>query len=458
MPAVIRHALISVRDLLITAGPFVAVALVVLALAYWMLDPTPPKRMVLATGPAQSAYDEFGKRYAAELKKQGITVTLRPTEGSAENLRLLQDPASGVQAAFVQGGAIASAQAARGGEPDPANESIASLGNLFHEPLWLFYRAQGADGRERALHSLADLQGLKVQVGTAGSGVPALVAQLLEGNQVDPKQLTLLTDAQTQAVMSFLAGGCDAIVFASAPESPMVQMLLLTPGVKLFDFTQAEAYSRRFAYLSAVTLPRGIVNLAQDMPPQPVGLVATTTALLARDDLHPALRQLLVQAAQGIHGGPGWFRRKGEFPNAGFAELPLDKEAQRYYRDGPPLLQRYAPFWLANVVDRMWVVLLSITVVLVPLSRIIPPVYRFRIRSRIFRWYGQLRGIEDRLAHGTGEVHGELLRQLDALDRKAAAISVPLAYADELYALRSNIELVRQRIAQTRPGASVSSD
>ncbi|MBU6438175.1 MAG: C4-dicarboxylate ABC transporter substrate-binding protein, partial [Betaproteobacteria bacterium] len=253
-------------------------------------------------------------------------------------------------------------------------------------------------------------------------------------------------DEQTPAVMSFLAGNSDAIVFASAPESPMVQMLLQTPGVKLLDFAQAEAYSRRFAYLSAVRLPRGIVNLAQDNPPQQVNLVATTTTLLVREDLHPALRQLLVQAARNIHGGPGWFNRAGEFPNANDNELPLDREAQRFYRDGPPLLQRYAPFWLANVVDRMWVVLLSITVVLVPLSRIVPPVYRFRIRSRIFRWYGQLRGIEERLVHG-GAPHAELLRQLDQLDHKAEGIPVPLAYADELYALRSNIQLVRQRIA-----------
>ncbi len=191
--------------------------------------------------------------------------------------------------------------------------------------------------------------------------------------------------------MALLDGSTDALMLVSAPESLMVQMLLQTPGVKLFDFAQAEAYSRRFPFMSPVVLPRGVVDLARDMPPADVRLVAPTAALVARAGTHPALVQLFVQAAAQVHGGAGWFQRKGDFPNTRDTERPLADEAQRYYAEGVPLLQRYLPFWLANLIDRMWPVLVSLLAILLPLSRALPPLYEFRIRSRIFRWYAQLR-------------------------------------------------------------------
>jgi hypothetical protein len=219
---------------------------------------------------------------------------------------------------------------------------------------------------------------------------------------------------------------------------------LQTPGIRLFDFVQAEAYARRFAFMSAVTLPRGLVNLAADQPPADVHLVAPTATLLAREQLHPALVQLFMQAATQVHGEAGWFQRKGEFPNAANTERPLAPEAQRYFRTGPPWLQRYLPFWLANLVDRMWVMLLSIVVVVIPLMRVLPPLYQMRIRSRVFRWYAQLREVEEARGRRPAEV---LQRELDEIDAKVERIKLPLSYADELYALRSHIQLVRKRVS-----------
>jgi hypothetical protein len=224
----------------------------------------------------------------------------------------------------------------------------------------------------------------------------------------------------------------------------MVQMLLQTPGVRLYDFVQAEAYARRFPFMSAVTLPRGVVDLARDQPSADVHLVAPTATMLARASLHPALVQLFVQAAQQVHGAPGWFQRKGEFPNAGDAERSVDPEAMRVYRSGTPWLQRYLPFWLANLADRMWVVLLAIAAVLLPLSRILPPLYEFRIRSRVFRWYGRLRAVEAAVGERPAPA---LLEELDEIDAQVGRVSVPLSHADELYALRSHIAMVRRRLA-----------
>jgi len=442
MPHMVRHTLVSVRDLAATVGPFALLALVLLIGAYWLLNPTPPRRMVLATGAERGAYAEFGARYAKLLAANGIKVELRNTQGAVENLALLRDEGSGVDAGFVQGGVDAQAPSGEGTE----NEGLTSLGSLFYEPVWLFYREDSARRLLKSpnLTSLAQLPGWRVNGGTEGSGARLLLLQLLEANALDPRSLTLLQDATTPAVVSFLEGRSDAIVFVSAPESLMVQMLLRTPGVQLFDFAQSEAYTRRFAFLSAVVLPRGTIDLARDQPPQDVRMIAPTAMLVAREGTHPALLQLLVQAAAQVHGGAGWFQRKGDFPNTRNTSIPISSEAERFYKSGLPWLQRYLPFWLANLIERMAVVLISIIAVLIPLSRVVPPLYQFRIRSRVFRWYGQLRALEE--AIGTRPAD-ELRGDLDAIEAKVERVHVPLSYTDELYALRSHIDMVRGRLA-----------
>jgi ABC-type nitrate/sulfonate/bicarbonate transport system substrate-binding protein len=445
MPKAIRYTLLSVRDLLISAGPFAALAVALLVLTYLWLDPAPPKRVRLATGPAQSAYEEFGKRYRAALAANGIEVVLVPSEGSLANERLLREDRADL--AFVQGGTSGN------GAGDVPDEGLVSLGSLFLEPLWLFYREDVARGRSRnaTFTALPQLEGLRINVGTPGSGVPRLMDRLFEANHVDLSRLRLSQLEQTPATAAFLQGELDALVFASAPESLMVQMLLQTPGVKLMDFQQSEAYSRRFGFLSPVVLPRGIVDLARDLPPQNVRLVATTTALLAREETHPALLQLFAQAARGLHSPAGWFNRARAFPSIEHSEYPISREAERAIQGGMPFLQRYLPFWLANLVERMWLALGIIIAVMLPLSRIVPPLYAFRIRSRVFRWYAQLRAIEERGAEEP-QAAPELLRELDALDQRVAQVHVPLSYADELYALRANIQLVRSRLAGSRQG------
>ncbi len=437
MPQAIRYTLLSIREMLISAGPFALLAAGLVVLAFAWLKPTPPKTVTLATGPAQSAYDEFGKRYQKALAANGIQVVLLPSEGSSANLQLLRDGKADL--GFVQGG---SADLADGDE-----SAIESLGSLFVEPVWLFYRESAARAvtQTATLTALSQLRGLRLNVGTPGSGVPSLMAKLFEANRVDTATLKLSQLEHTPATVDFLAGKLDAIVFASAPESLMVQMLLQTPGVKLMDFAQAEAYSRRFPFLTPATLPRGVVDLARDLPPANARLIASTTSLLTRDGTHPALLQLFAQAAREFHGKAGWFNRAGVFPSAERSEFPLSPEAERAIKGGKPLLQRWLPFWAANLVERMWLALTIIIAILLPASRIVPPLYEFRIRSRVFRWYAQLRDIEARLdvdpASGP-----ELLAELNALDNKAGKINVPLSYADELYALRNNIHLVRKRL------------
>jgi uncharacterized protein len=430
----------SIRDLVATAGPTILLIAALCAIAYVLVDPAPPRKVVLTTGQENGAYEEFGKKYAAALAKQGITVTLRRSLGSQENLRRLAEGTADI--AFVQSGSTDERQAQRTG--------LVSLGSLFTEPVWLFLRDS------TNVTQLTQLKGLKINVGPEGSGTPKLFMQVLSENGVEPNEMTIGTLENTPATMALLDGNIDGLVFSSAPEAPLIQMLLQTPGIKLFDFAQAEAYTRRLPFLSHVLLPRGIVALGRDIPAQDYHLIAPTATLVARENLHPALIDLFVQAASEIHGGTGWFQQQGQFPSARYTEIPVAREAAKFYKDGPPLLQRYMSFWLANFFDRMWVVVVALAALILPLSKVVPPLYVWRIRSRVYRWYGQLRAVEQELEGAQGEQREEvckgLLQRLDDIEELVNQISIPLAFADGLYGLRSHINFVRQRVRSTMLG------
>jgi TRAP-type uncharacterized transport system substrate-binding protein len=436
MPKILKFTRFSLRDFIVAAGPMAVVIASICLLAYWLVDPSPPSRVAMSTGQENSAYEEFGKKYARALAKYDIRLTLQPSLGSQENLQRLKDAESGVDIAFVQSGSTEQEEAERKG--------LVSLGSLFTEPVWLFFRS------DRKITRLTQLKGLKINVGPEGTGVPGLFRKLLSVNGVEPGDLKLGALENTPATVELLAGRIDGLVFSSAPDAMLIQMLLQTPGIKLFNFEQAEAYTRRFPFLSHVILPRGIVDLGRDLPPKDYHLIAPTATLVAREDLHPALIELFVQAATDIHGGAGWFRKKDDFPTASYTEIPVSPTAQKLYKNGPPLLQRYLPFWLANFFERMWVVVVALGALILPLSRIVPPLYVWKVRSRVFRWYGQLRAVEQAIEEvpedSQAEVYPEQLRRLDDLEMRVNQISIPLSFAEELYGLRSHINFVRKRV------------
>jgi len=445
MPQAIRLFLLSIRDLIASAGPVLLLVVALLVGAYWWLQPQPPKHVTLATGPAGSAYAEFGKRYASALRTDGIEVELKPTDGSLDNLQLLRS--GGADLAFV-----------RGGSADPVKDEqagLTSLGSLFFEPLWFFYRSDAAkkiDPKTGTLTSLTQLKNLRVNVDKPGSGVPDIMDRMFRANHMDPATLELSNLEQSPATEALQAGMLDVVVLASAPQSPLVQRLLRAPDIQLMDFPQSDAYSRRIPFLQPVTLPRGVVDLAADLPSHDVSLLAATTSLLSREQTHPALRQLFAQTAQTLHGDAGWFHRTRDFPNTRTSELPVSPEGDRAINGTPPFWQRYLPFWASNLIERMWLVLGGLLVLMLPLSRVVPPLYQFRVRRRVFRWYARLREVEARL-----ETHRAdpdvLLKELADLDRVVNRVAVPLSYADELYALRNNIDAVRRRILGATAGA-----
>ncbi|QOY96548.1 ABC transporter substrate-binding protein [Massilia sp. UMI-21] len=436
-----QFSIVSLRDLLVASGPTLLAAIAVAVLAYLWVDPAPPRRLAMATGQFNSAYEEFGRQYAKRLARDEITLTLQPSLGSADNLRRLIDGKADV--AFVQSGSTEEGQAAAAG--------LVSLGSLFTEPVWLFLR-EGAQ-----VAQLTDLRAKRINLGPEGTGVPGLFRQVLDANGIAPGELTIGALENTPATVELLAGRIDGLVFSSAPEAPLIQMLLQTPGIQLFNFSRAEAYTRRLPFLTHVVLPRGIVDLGRDIPAQDYHLIAPTATLVAREDLHPALVGLLVKSAGEIHGKAGWFQQQGQFPSPKYTEIPVAQEAARYYRDGAPFMQRYLRFWLANLFERLWVVAVALAALLIPLSRIVPPIYVWRVRSRVYRWYGELRKVEQEL-EGEREASAPqeraaaragLLDRLDDIEERVNHISIPLAYAEELYRLRSHINFVRERVRGT---------
>ncbi len=436
MSKIFKFSRVSVRDLLVTITPAVLAVVAVCVGAYWLVDPAPPRTVSLSTGQENGAYEEFGKKYAAALARDGVKVDLQRSEGSLENLQRLRQ--GQVDIAFVQSGSTDQAAAER--------EGLVSLGSLFTEPVWLFLRKH----KHRKISELSQLKGLRINLGPEGAGAPRLFRQVLELNGVEPGDLRISSLGTTAATVELLEGRIDGLVFSSAPEALLIQMLLQTPGIELFNFTQAEAYARKLPFLSHVVLPRGIVNFGRDLPARDYHLIAPTATLVAREDLHPALVELFVQAAGKIHGNAGWFQQQGQFPSARYTEIPVAAGAAKYYKDGPPLLQRYMRFWLANFFDRMWVVVVALGALILPLSKVLPPLYVWRIRSRLYRWYGQLRTVEQALEEAPAgqrdAVYAQQLQRLNEIEERVNQMPIPLSFADGLYGLRSHINFVRQRV------------
>lgn len=422
---------VSTRDLLIAALPILAAV----ALCVWIMlhfaRPLPPDTIVLSTGTTDGAYHAFALRYKALLEQRGVRLELRSSSGALENLQRLKDPAQDVDVAFVQTGL------AKADENDP----LVSLGSLFHEPVWVFYRS------EATLDRLIQLVSMHVAVGPAGSGTRALADMLLAANQLSPDMLTLSPLGGEQAGDALLAGRLDAAIFVAAPESTVIQKLIQNPDIKLMSFAIADAYSRRFPFLTALTLPQGSMDLVHEYPRQNTQLFAPTATLVARDDMHPALINLLLQAATEVHNGAGPFHRAREFPAPRDGDYPLASEALRYYKSGPPFLQRYLPFWAAVLVDRLIFLILPIFAIALPMMRVMPSIYAWRIRRRIYRWYGELKFLEQEMrACEDGQNLAGFLERLDSIEDRAFRRSLPLAFQNEMYTLREHINLVRHTL------------
>lgn len=429
----------SLRDVLMILLP--AIALV--AMAFWIasqfIKPAPPSRITISTGNETGAYHRFGEEYKSILADSGITVDLQTSAGSVENLERLASAKSGTDLALVQGGV---------GDAESLT-NVVSLGRMFMEPVWVFYRAP------EVIDRLTQLKGKRIAVGPEGSGTRQLAVALLQPNGVTAKASTFEALGGQQAANCLLEASCDAIILVASPQSQIVRALLQNDSVQLMSFAQAEAMTRIFPFLSHVVLPEGVIDFVANVPKQDTHLVAAQAALVARDDIHPAIVGLLVQAARKVHRPGGLFQKIAEFPKETDPEYPISDAAEIAYNSGVPFLQRLLPFWLAIFLERMIVLLVPIATILLPLFKLGPWLYEWRVRRRLLYWYGELKDLERRIKADPGRRElPQHLEDVDKIDHEVSEISVPLTFSDQFYELRAAIDLVHQRLAKPRPSNS----
>jgi len=414
--------------------------------AFWLasryIAPAPPKRITMTFGAEGGAYDALTHELKLALAQDGITLNLRETHGAREDLALLNDPNSGVVAAVVPGGAAS----------DADGEQLMTLAALYREPVWVFYR------KGLKVSRLSALKGLRVNIGPEGSGVHTLARAMLQANGLDGRNTQLADFSSEGAADLLLLKQLDAIIVISAAETAMINRLMHAPSVALMPFEQAEAYARRWPFLTTITLPQGSYDLARNIPDRDVPLVAPTANLVVRDDIHPALIDLLMASLTDITGDAGLLRHEGEFPSPKGVDIPLSLDAERYMQNGPGFLHKHLPFWIAVWADRLVVLLIPLLAVLFPVVRLAPAVYSWRMRARLYRWYGKLKALEmDLDLAGKGLTPEVALERLDAIDAGVSQLRTPLAFSEHLYNLRAHIEMVRRRIAaRTVAGGAVS--
>ncbi len=427
----LRLSSLSMRDALIVGLPIVLLVAGAFWLAYQFVRPAPPSSFVISTGAESGAYHAFAEKYRTDLRRHSIGVELQSSAGSVENIERLRNESATVDVGFSQAGVVRADETA----------GLVSLGAAFYEPVWVFYRSN------KPLDRIRDLAGKRIAIGAVGSGTRRLALEILRANAMDQPPTQVLEHSAESAAVALLTGKIDAMFIVAATETGVVRAMLYAPDVRLLSFSRAPAYTRLFSYLTAVTLPQGSIDLVKDIPAQDTMLIATTAQVVVREDFHPALTDLLLVAMQRAHGGMGPLQRTGDFPNANTAELPLDSNAQRFYKSGPPFLQRYLPFWAANLADRILVLLVPLIAVLVPALRFAPALYTWRVRSRIARWYGELKLLEHEIRHrydAANEV--EYRRNLETLEDKAFQRAIPLGFTDQVYILREHIGLVQRML------------
>jgi TRAP-type uncharacterized transport system substrate-binding protein len=418
------------REIRLLIGLAAVLVVAAFAVAVHFIQPAPPNQVVMSTGRPDGDYHRYGLEYRKILAQQGVDLELVTSDGALENIGRLMDPSSPVDVAFFQSGTGFAANAPH----------VESLGTLYYEPLWVFYR--GA-----AISALHELNGKRIAIGPEQSGTRPLALQLLAVNLAVMPPTELLPMPAEEAAGMLERGELDALLHVAPPDSPLVQRLIGVKGVRLLSFDDAQAYVRRFPYLSSVTLPRGVFDLAGNVPDHDIVLLSPTANLLARDSLHPALAYLLMTAATTVHGEGSLLSARGQFPALLNADFPYSEQAVRFYKAGEPWLQRYLPYWAAVLVDRLWVLVLPFLAVVVPLSRLLPQLYAWRMRSRLYRWYGRLKEIELELEDKpSAEELEAMLQRLDEIEAAVSHIPMPLAFSEHLYGFRSNIDLVRARV------------
>jgi TRAP transporter TAXI family solute receptor len=420
---------------------FAIIVALLAALAYKYARPGVPSVVTMSTGSSGGAYEAYAKRYAAALAEEGIALKLVPSKGAVENLARLRDEDSGIDLAFLQNGLVDREQTDDG--------KLESFGSMFYEPVFLFYRTQTT---LPVLTRIAQLKGRRIAVGAEGSGTRVLAIALLALNGIDASNSTLQSQGPEEASLALREGSLDAVFIVANVSAPVIQSLFRENVVRVASLELAETYSRRLGFINPITIERGVIDVNNQVPPQTVHTVATTSSLVARDDLHPAIAYLLVRASTRIHGGAGVIAKPGEFPTfAKQQDFPHSADVERLRKDGVPFLYRHLPFRVANFISRGVVFLLPLFAIAISLTDWIPKIIGVRVKSKIYRHYKELKRIDSDVADANSLSElDKLVARLAELDATVSRISIPNNYSNEQFGIRDHMDVVRVRLDRKR--------
>lgn len=419
------------KELLVIFGPPLLAILVATTLIYFYVDPAPPRHFVISSGDEDGNYFAYAQQYKELIKAEGINLEVRPSKGVWENLQRLSDPKSDVDVAFVQDG-LGTRQ---------KFPNLTSLGSVFYEPIWIFYR--GPKNYTR----LIDLKGKKIALGEKGGEAHTMAKKLLKASGVDEKNALFIDMTDNQQVQSLHDKSIDVAFFVGTPESPMIHALLMDPSLKVLSLDQAEAITRQFPYLNHLVLPHGALDLEHNIPAKDIDLVSPTAILLVRKSFHPALVYLMMKAASRVHSKPAIFEKRHEFPADKDFIFPLNNGAKTFYQSGAPFWLRYLPFWIATIIQRFVYLVIPLFALLFPILRSIPRFFKWRIRTRIYQRYGELKFLEGRIRDHAGQAtYQDYLQQLDNIEDRVSRMRIPLDLTDYVYSLRGHIQFVRDRL------------
>ena len=416
--------------------PLVALLLVGLLALIWFAKPAPPTKVLMATGTGGS-YRVLGEKYQAYFKTKGIHLELVETHGSQENLQHLIDRKDPIQVALVQGGTM-------------SNEDVTgvqSLGSVDYEPVWIFYRSNAFDESKKILDR--DIIKLRMGIGPIGSGTHLQAINILKLNGLSSTGPNLISMNNIDGVHALEKGDLDALILVDGFDSPSVQSLILNPDIRLANFKRADAYSRLMTYFEELTVPMGGFNLANNIPAQPIDLISTTTNLLIDDRLHPAIQLLFLEAAKEINGVKSYFSKAGEFPSYRNNEVPLSDEARYFYQKGTPALMKYLPFWLAEFIERMFLLLVPFAAFAYPIIKSIPN-YRVNLaRKQINSIYKELEKFEQAtIENFDPNKHYEYIEVLNEMERRVVESKAAKLVTADCYTLRNNIEFIRNALSK----------
>ncbi|MBU3562099.1 TAXI family TRAP transporter solute-binding subunit [Polynucleobacter hallstattensis] len=409
---------------------------VILFATLWVLVPPPPRSIELATGFPTGLYQQFGEKLQSELAGEGISLKLRTTGGTIDNLALLKDPHAGVDFAMVQGGVADLSK-----HPD-----FISIAGVFYEPVWVWYRESSFPSESGRLGLLSQLKGKRVSIGNEGSGTLSLSSQLLAASGLSLSDIRAEKLKPLDALEKFKKGELDAVFLVSAAEAPLVKKFYETPGIRLMSFEQAEAYVHLFPFLSKVTVPRGVVSIAYDLPRQDIQVLAATATLVGKNDVSPALVTLLLGSTYDILKTYSYLQKPGEFPSGTGLDFPLHVDAEIYLKDGPSFLHRHLPFWTAVWIGRFAKIVIPLLVILIPLFTYIPAAKNLLLRLKLSQVYEELKVVEKNASNP--DLKEKNLKDLENIERRVGNIKVSMLDAKELYDLKGHVGEVRSRLSR----------